>query len=675
MNDVIENKLYVEANLIPPQILSEKIYPTKDAYMDQGNPVEPFGDREYLKINSSDARYDDETKIYMTFQVPVLPTNIYENIKGVYLTLYSNSRATRDVTILLRNHYDNGWRENGTTWMAQPYEHPVDIVTYTMAKGTNSVKIDLTDFFMSHNNQEFDVAYVIKEDPIDGHQKPVQFFSKESANVKLRPCIDVMYEKFPEFLDFEDVYARFKARYKVDKGYDPYEPQSMPDLPCLLEVVNKFINVDLDSHFETRVYNEEANLDCKVTVKKKGWIFLNAQLTVRQFVPNETEEAPFLPAILNVKSYVADVEKGNEYMDNVTNTEHVAYPYIEGKFTVRGYTPLEYPELESKFETRFVVPSKPFPNAPSIDCEFKVVHYEADVKEGDEYTEDTDPIISHVPYAFLPSKVTVRNELYIEFNGTFVIPYYYAELPRGSALRQDPDEPWKVYIEAPELDSQVTVQHVIPNDDEPAPELDSKLIVREYKADVEEGDEGTDPVDESIEHVPYQYIECFLETRYAHNENLNSQVTVKEYRADSKDNPDPDNPEGIIHVPAKFLDSQVKTRAKQSDHLDCTFEIPSYTDTSDLDSTVEVKTFKSSNDLECQFSMVRYVPSDTEVAPFLEAKFYAREVDNRDLPCYFMVRESKSLDAQVTVREKRIHDLECTFEIDRDSVIPYSYIM
>jgi hypothetical protein len=160
---VYTNNLAVEASIIDPITKVLPVYPVKDAYLSQAEPVFPHGIQKSLILNNSTDEDFVGNKIIMAFDVPKLKDPQYENLISVTLELQCITTPKRDVNIGIKYHTDNNWVEDGTTWLGQPIDGNEIIKSKTLSATQKTLIYDITDIYKSHNNENFHFPITILE--------------------------------------------------------------------------------------------------------------------------------------------------------------------------------------------------------------------------------------------------------------------------------------------------------------------------------------------------------------------------------------------------------------------------------------------------------------------------------------------------------------------------------
>jgi hypothetical protein len=426
------NRLNVVANIIDPITRTIFVYPVKDAYLSEEEAVFPHGIQRMLLVNNSTIGRTNKT--IMAFDVPQITDTQYENLVSVELILQTTVVPKRNVNIGFKYHEDNGWVEDGTTYLGQPQDEPEIVQMKTLGSLDKNLVYDITDIFTSHENKEFHFPITIMEEESNVSGSPVMFNSRE-AGPKLSPVVKISYYYYPEMIDATKLDGKITIRRNVPNDTEPY-----PYLPGQLEIWGGVYRAHLDGELTIKAFPvpdpnadppvEAPELPGSMNVKRRYYSFLNGQLTVRQHKQKE------LDGRLDVNFYVT--RPGAPNIDD---------PPAKLPSDGRWVQPLPIPYL--KGEIGITTWNVPDPNA--------------------------DP---PVEAADLDGHLNIRGLK--ELDGQLTIPRYHAD--DGGPDYVGPDgTPHKFGPSAP-LDGELVVRRNIPNDEEPAPDLDGKIYFRTRKA-------------------------------------------------------------------------------------------------------------------------------------------------------------------------------------------------
>ena len=747
--DYVSNKMLVLSEIVSPPVKTVRYTPIKDAYLSQYFPIESFGSFQNLLLNSGEITENKIIMTFRIPALTKEVLENITTLKLVLWISAGNDRNAK--IQLKRHYdndwVEDGTTYVGQPYEYPEVISEVEIKPKDLKIEFNLMDI-LYDELLK--GEEISLAYTVVENLAeDGTQPEINIYSREFgiANPKYyykAPAIELSYEYFPENIEIMDLPSQFTIQRVMD-GSDPNNPA--PDLPGIFEIKSKYIQEDLISMFTVTTYTGEDDLEGKFTIQRYGYtIALEGQFTIRRNIPNTTEKAPDLPGQVTIPLYLADDGVNPDPDPTKFYVVHKAAPYLESIFKVKTYVadgeqddpskPWEIHEdpldLEGKFIIRRNVPNNTEP-APDLESEFKVKTYIADGEPDDpkipwevhkdpaelegqfdikvaipdsaapsldgEFRitlfwaddEPNDPDIpweKHVDAPYLEGQFTIRRHVpdqYInapELEGIFIIPIYLVD-----DEPYDKDKPWEIHESSPYLEGQFTIRRNVPDQYEPAPDLESEFYVKLFIADGEPDDPTKpweihkDPVD----------LEGQFDLMYGGTDDLESQYAVKSYIADDGDNPDPDHP-WVTHVPSYNLACQFICRMNENRDLESQFEvltfnvpsvsepapdlpavfiIPIYiadSEPNDPDKPWEVHS--KAADLKCQFTVGRRDYTD------LESKFVVRlNGITADLESTFFITESAYLNGQLVVRRTKIADCEGIFVIVRGVHSPYVYIM
>lgn len=747
--DYVSNKMLVLSEIVSPPVKTVRYTPIKDAYLSQYFPIESFGSFQNLLLNSGEITENKIIMTFRIPALTKEVLENITSLKLVLWISAGNDRNAK--IQLKRHYDNNwvedGTTYVGQPYEYPEVISEIEIKPKDLKIEFNLMNI-LYDELLK--GEEISLAYTVVENLAeDGTQPEINIYSREFgiANPKYSykaPAIELSYEYFPENIEIMDLPSQFTIQ-KVINGSDPNDPA--PDLPGIFEIKSKYIQEDLFSMFTVTTYTGEDDLEGKFTIQRYGYtIALEGQFTIRRNIPNTTEKAPDLPGQVTIPLYLADDGVNPDPDPTKFYVVHKAAPYLESIFKVKTYVADGEPddpskpweihedpaELEGKFIIRRNVPNNTEP-APDLESEFKVKTYIADGEPDDPKTpwevhkdpaelegqfeikvaipdsaapsldgefritlfwaddEPNDPDIpwvKHVDAPYLEGQFTIRRHVPDKYTnapdleGIFIIPIYLVD-----DEPYDKDKPWEIHESSPYLEGQFTIRRNVPDQYEPAPDLESEFYVKLFIAD----GEPDDPTKQWEIHKDPVDLEGQFDLMYGGKDDLESQYAVKSYIADDGDNPDPDHP-WVTHVPSYNLACQFICRMNENRDLESQFEvltfhvpsvsepapdlpavfiIPIYiadSEPNDPDKPWEVHS--KAADLKCQFTVGRRDYTD------LESKFVVRlNGITADLESTFFITESAYLNGQLVVRRTKVVDCEGIFVIVRGVHSPYVYIM
>lgn len=747
--DYVSNKMLVLSEIVSPPVKTVRYTPIKDAYLSQYFPIESFGSFQNLLLNSGEITENKIIMTFRIPALTKEVLENITTIKLVlWISAGNNRNAKIQLKRHYDNDWvEDGTTYVGQPYEYPEVISEIEIKPKDLKIEFNLMDI-LYDELLK--GEEISLAYTVVENLAeDGTQPEINIYSREFgiANPKYSykaPAIELSYEYFPENIEIMDLPSQFTIQ-RVINGSDPNDPA--PDLPGIFEIKSKYIQEDLFSMFTVTTYTGEDDLEGKFTIQRYGYtIALEGQFTIRRNIPNTTEKAPDLPGQVTIPLYLADDGVNPDPDPTKFYVVHKAAPYLESTFKVKTYVADGEPddpdkpweihedpsELEGKFIIRRNVPNNTEP-APDLESEFKVKTYIADGEpddpkipwevhkdpaelEGqfdikvaipdsaapsldgefritlfwaDDEPNDPDiPWVKHVDAPYLEGQFTIRRHVPDKYTsapdleGIFIIPVYLVD-----DEPYDKDKPWELHESSPYLEGQFTIRRNVPDQYEPAPDLESEFYVKLFIADGEPDDPTKpweihkDPVD----------LEGQFDLMYGGTDDLESQYAVKSYIADDGDNPDPDH-SWVTHVPSYNLACQFICRMNENRDLESQFEvltfhvpsvsepapdlpavfiIPIYiadSEPNDPDKPWEIHS--KAADLKCQFTVGRRDYAD------LESKFVVRlNGITADLESTFFITESAYLNGQLVVRRTKVADCEGIFVIVRGVHNPYVYIM
>ena len=748
--DYVSNKMLVLSEIVSPPVKTVRYTPIKDAYLSQYFPIESFGSFQNLLLNSGEITENKIIMTFRIPALTKEVLENITSLKLVLWISAGNDRNAKiQLKRHYDNDWvEDGTTYVGQPYEYPEVISEVEIKPKDLKIEFNLMDI-LYDELLK--GEEISLAYTVVENLAeDGTQPEINIYSREFgiANPKYSykaPAIELSYEYFPENIEIMDLPSQFTIQ-RVINGSNPNDPA--PDLPGIFEIKSKYIQEDLFSMFTVTTYTGEDDLEGKFTIQRYGYtIALEGQFTIRRNIPNATEKAPDLPGQVTIPLYLADDGVNPDPDPTKFYVVHKAAPYLESTFKVKTYVADGEPddpskpweihedpaELEGKFIIRRNVPNNTEPapdlesefkvktyiadgepddpkipwevhkdpaelegqfnikvsipdnnNAPSLDGEFRITLFWAD----DEPNDPDIPWVKHVDAPYLEGQFTIRRHVpdrYTsapELEGIFIIPIYLVD-----DEPYDKDKPWEIHESSPYLEGQFTIRRNVPDQYEPAPDLESEFYVKLFIADGEPDDPTKpweihkDPVD----------LEGQFDLMYGGTDDLESQYAVKSYIADDGDNPDPDHP-WITHVPSYNLACQFICRMNENRDLESQFEvltfhvpsvsepapdlpavfiIPIYiADSEPNDPNKPWEIHSKAADLKCQFTVGRRDYTD------LESKFVVRlNGITADLESTFFITESAYLNGQLVVRRTKVADCEGIFVIVRGVHSPYVYIM
>ena len=486
-----ENKLNVLSGVTTPPTETIKLYPIKDAYVDQGRPVEPFN-LKVLEVGSSTVDDQNAAKSILYFKVPSITSVQYDNLKSVRLVFRSTAPMGRTVNFELRYNAHFSWPEDGTTWLSQPKQGNL-IQTRRLEKDDRTLIFDMMELFKAHKNSEFDFPITLLEDPNDGTQERIDFSSKEGP-FSLRPTFEIEYEYYPANLDYFDFKGNINVRINV-----PNNVYDAPDLNGQIDVWGGETFNDLNGTVSTTTYTgDPSDLNGTVKVRRIGWNYFDGQIDVKHDVPNDKEPAPDLNGAVYTKLYKADSRK---YCPaDPIYLFHEPSADLNGKIQPTTYN-ADPVDLNGSIN---VVAQHDF------NGQLTIKKYIAD----SDINSSTDSI-EHVEAPDLNGQLITRRVVEPGNEGD-TIPDLKGKVEVKLYDNNDQD-----------LNGHLTVCIPVPNELTPAPDLTGVLCVRKYVAD-----DNTDLDREDEKHIPSHNLNGSLNVRP--RAELEGEITVKTYN-DQKD--------------------------------------------------------------------------------------------------------------------------------------------
>ena len=339
------NNLEVIGNIIDPITITIPIYPVKDAYLDQTEAVFPHGIQKYLRVNNSTLEDQSARKIIMAFDIPFLTEAQLQNLVSVKLVLKSSTPERTKRMFELRTHTDNGWIEDGTTWLGQPKDSEDILMKEPLDVGFKNLTFDITEEFLSHNNQPYHFPITISEADTENTTVFKQFHSREAGNDK-SPVINITYLYFPDNVDIRQLRGKITVRRNIPNPLD--SPIVLPDYPNgkpptlngTIFIQNNWINLDLKSKIKLNSFYMDLNPGDLVTgegadpipepsngdthgyasdirgtiiVRRKGGIAVpKGEVTIRRTIPNDIDITPDIKGRVDINFYITKEKNPND---------------------------------------------------------------------------------------------------------------------------------------------------------------------------------------------------------------------------------------------------------------------------------------------------------------------------------------------------------------------------
>ena len=477
------NRLNVIANIIDPITRTILVYPVKDAYLSEEEPVFPHGIQRMLLVNNSTPTVGRSNKTIMAFDIPQMTDTQYENLISVELILQTTVVPRRDVNIGFKYHIDDGWVEDGTTYLGQPQDEPEFVQMKTLGSLDRVLKYDITDIFTSHENKEFHFPITIMEEDNGVAGTPVMFNSRE-AGPKLSPVVKISYAYFPEMVDATKIDGKLTVRRNVPNNTEPY-----PYLPGQLDIWGGVYRAHLDGELTIKTIPvpdpnadppvEAPELPGSMIIRRRYHSFLNGQLIVRQHKKKE------LDGRLDVNFYVT--RPGAPNIDDPPArlpsdgrwVQPLPIPYLKGSIEIKTF-PVPDPTADPPVESPYIEGQLNIRGLKELDGQLTIPRYHADDGGPDYIGPDG------TPHKFGPS-TTLDGQINIkvkgpegDIDGQLTIPRYHAD--DGGPDYVGPDGTPHKFGPSTTLDGQLVVRRNIPNDKEKAPDLDGEIYFRTRKA-------------------------------------------------------------------------------------------------------------------------------------------------------------------------------------------------
>lgn len=554
------NNLHVVASVVPPPTKVYRLPPVKDAYITQEYPYDEFGDFGLLQLKSSTVESQLTSKIIMVFQVPALKDDIYDNLTNVNLVLKSPNTLNRNVHVQVKHHIDTDWIEDGTSWLGQPRDLDPVIYETTLKSTDREFKWNIKDLFISHKNEPFEFAITILEDPNDGDQREVLFYSKEAGKY-LSPAIEFTYKYFPDVIDLQDIKGTLSVRRTI-----PNEDEVTPELPGVITVNKGISDSWLPGTIGPTTYGDKHEIPGTLVVRRKAKHFSPpGTLTVRQFVDTDHpfNTIPDFKGIINTKMFKADsgerVPADPEWLfrvpsadlpGNIHPTTYDDQNELIGTIIVNGKKELEGQLIVKKY----IANQKP--SDPTT------------IPEGNQYIDPSEL------QGILTVKVNIKPDPELkpgdpgyvqlpELEGQLIVKKYLAE-----PTPTDPIPEGNIYKDPHEITGILNVSHQVPSSNESAPDLEGVLNVRTYVAD-----DDVDSTTTDIIHTPSTMLDGQLTV--SSRKELEGRINVKTYY-DQKDmngqlivkHNEEANLDGILNVRGyAYLDGTITVRPRKTSDL------------------------------------------------------------------------------------------------------------
>ena len=273
------NQMQVTTNIVDPPKETLTIYPVKDAYIDQENPVFSFGTTSDLLIRGSSTKAD---KAILSFQIPVFDQLVLDNMVSAELQFTFVEYLWRDTEMTLKLIEDDGWSETGTTWAGQPLEHTETYQTVTVKAGTSKFKYDVLPLIKELNGSSGTLAFSLSES--NGDQDTyIHVGARERSTAASRPQINVVYEYFPDNYEIADlkgnVIVRRSTNAQLKANLSVIGGTKNADIPCSL-TVNGYTGEDNGINVSLSVAAiKVSDLESTLTVQR----YANANLPAKNF--------------------------------------------------------------------------------------------------------------------------------------------------------------------------------------------------------------------------------------------------------------------------------------------------------------------------------------------------------------------------------------------------------
>lgn len=458
-----KNRLHVTAEIVDPIIKTVSVYPVKDAYLTQQEPVSPHGIQRFLFVNQSRPEDQMGDKIIMAFDVPKLTDPQYENITSVELILQAPKIPGHDRTFDIKYHEDNNWVEDGTTWLGQPIDGNEVIKSKTLSATQKTLIYDITDIFKSHNNENFHFPITILERDTGITNSPYQFLSRESGTTT-SPVININYAYFAANMDANKIDGKVTVRRNV-----PNETEPAPDLPGSVDIWGGMYKNDLPGVIRPKTHYADLNFDIELPYENDTEDSIHEHAIDLAGIINVRKNLySFLPGVVNVMKTV-----DNELDGRVDINIYMTRP---------GSPNIDDPPARLPSDGRWVQPL-PTPYLPGV----------IGITTGDGDT-GLDGYVNVCGHAELPGTVIVKRnvpndqELAPDLPGTLGIHKYHADDggPDDEINKHVPSHnlPGTVIIgfipDESELEGTVIIRRNVPNNTEPAPDLPGRVTINEY---------------------------------------------------------------------------------------------------------------------------------------------------------------------------------------------------
>ena len=573
------NNLHVLADIVDPITLTIPVYPVKDAYLSQEEPVTPHGSLRYLIANNSTDEDYLGNKIIMAFDVPKLTEPQYENLIAVNLVLTSTSQVKRNATLGLKYHEDNGWIEDGTTYLGMPKDDDNFFMTQSIRPSDKTISFDITDIFKSHNNNEFHFPITILETNTNKTESKLQFGSRE-AGIKYSPVINISYAYFAENIDTMNLNGQMIIRRNVPDANHP-----APELPGQLEIWGGTYRHHIDGQVNIRSWNvpdlnddpprPAPDLEGTATIRRTNNSFLEGQLVVRQNKESNLNGTVDVNVYITRRGYPEEDDPPARLPSDGRWVQPLKTPDLKGQVSINGWdvpgpnNEPPAPDLEGtiiiqKIKDEYLNGTVSINNNDAInDIDSTVIINKYFADDGTDDPQDPGKI--HKPSHNIDSKIIVNE--YFADDGT-----------------DDPNQPGIIHKQSGKLDGQVSINSWNvpgPDNEPPAPDFEGTINIRRSEdADLNStvtineyiADDGTDdPQKPDKFHKPSHNIEGQLIIR--EDAYINGTVTIHEYFVPDENHPAPDLEGTVIVRTVETIDIEGTLNIPKKDDIEGTVTI------------------------------------------------------------------------------------------------------
>ena len=262
------NLIFAQAKMVEPPITTLKLEPIKDTMVSEADPLLDYGDYSAMQVSPAS---DGLFKSLLGFaKLPLSPTQM-QNLKSVKLVLTTTGNHTVFTTVNMHELTDNSWDES-VNWHAKPSQKDAILASQPIDITSKKLQIDLTDYVKANDSTLTNNQFGFSLDSADIDPAGLSFCTKENADSKSRPVLEVQYYDYAKTPIFDQINSDIVvAAYKSS------------DIICDVTVQNQSVVSDIACDITVPKFTlEPLDINCDITVIRRSMKEINCDVIVEK---------------------------------------------------------------------------------------------------------------------------------------------------------------------------------------------------------------------------------------------------------------------------------------------------------------------------------------------------------------------------------------------------------